>query len=26
VKIQIPGGLREFEILKFTTIYEMTET
>lgn len=26
VKIQIPGGLREFEILKFTTIHEMTET
>lgn len=26
VKIQIPGGVREFEILKFTTIHEMTET
>jgi len=26
VKIQIPGGMREFEILKFTTIHEMTET
>jgi len=26
VKIQIPGGLKEFEILKFTTIHEMTET
>jgi len=26
VKIQIPGGLREFEILKFTTIHEMKET
>ena len=25
VKIQIPGGLKEFEILKFTTIHEMTE-
>jgi hypothetical protein len=26
VKVQIPGGVREFEILKFTTIHEMTET
>ncbi len=26
VKVQIPGGLREFEILKLTTIHEMTET
>lgn len=26
VKVQIPGGLREFEILKFTTIHEMTES
>ena len=26
VKIQIPGGLKEFEILKFTTIHEMTES
>jgi transcription elongation factor GreA len=26
VKVQIPGGMREFEILKFTTIHEMTET
>src|SRR5215472_12298646 len=25
VKVQIPGGLREFEILKLTTIHEMTE-
>jgi transcription elongation factor GreA len=25
VKIQIPGGLKEFEILKFTTIHEMKE-
>lgn len=25
VKVQIPGGMREFEILKFTTIHEMTE-
>src|SRR6266436_3331122 len=25
VKIQIPGGLKEFEILKFTTIHEITE-
>ena len=25
VKIQIPGGLKEFEILKFTTIHESTE-
>jgi len=26
VKIQIPGGLKEFEILKLTTIHEMTES
>jgi len=26
VKVQIPGGVPEFEILKFTTIHEMTET
>jgi transcription elongation factor GreA len=26
VKVQIPGGLREFEILKFTTIHETTES
>ncbi|HXI38484.1 MAG TPA: transcription elongation factor GreA [Bryobacteraceae bacterium] len=26
VKVQIPGGVREFEILKLTTIHEMTET
>jgi transcription elongation factor GreA len=25
VKVQIPGGTREFEILKFTTIHETTE-
>ena len=25
VKVQIPGGMREFEILKFTTIHETTE-
>jgi transcription elongation factor GreA len=25
VKIQIPGGLREFEIIKLTTIHEMIE-
>ena len=25
VKIQIPGGLRELEILKLTTIHEMVE-
>jgi transcription elongation factor GreA len=25
VKIQIPGGLREFEILKLTTIHEILE-
>jgi transcription elongation factor GreA len=25
VKIQIPGGVREFEILKFTTLHELTE-
>ncbi|MBZ5591752.1 MAG: transcription elongation factor GreA [Acidobacteriia bacterium] len=25
VKVQIPGGMREFEILKFTTIHEKTE-
>jgi transcription elongation factor GreA len=25
VKIQIPGGLKEFEILKFTTIHETKE-
>jgi transcription elongation factor GreA len=25
VKVQIPGGMREFEILKFTTIHESTE-
>ena len=25
VKVQIPGGIREFEILKFTTIHETTE-
>lgn len=25
VKIQIPGGLREFEIVKLTTIHEMIE-
>jgi transcription elongation factor GreA len=25
VKIQIPGGLKEFEILNFTTIHEMKE-
>ena len=25
VKVQIPGGMREFEILKLTTIHEMTE-
>ena len=24
VKVQIPGGMREFEILKFTTIHETT--
>lgn len=24
VKVQIPGGMREFEILEFTTIHEMT--
>jgi len=25
VKIQIPGGMREFEILKLTTIHQMFE-
>jgi len=25
VKVQIPGGMREFEILELTTIHEMTE-
>jgi transcription elongation factor GreA len=25
VKVQIPGGMREFEILKFTTIHETAE-
>ena len=25
VKVQIPGGMREFEILKFTTIHETNE-
>jgi transcription elongation factor GreA len=25
VKVQIPGGMREFEILKFTTIHDMTD-
>ena len=25
VKVQIPGGMREFEILEFTTIHEMTK-
>jgi transcription elongation factor GreA len=25
VKVQIPGGLREFEILELTTIHEMTK-
>jgi transcription elongation factor GreA len=25
VKVQIPGGMREFEILKFKTIHETTE-
>jgi len=25
VKIQIPGGLRELEILKLTTIHEMVD-
>ena len=25
VKVQIPGGMREFEILKFSTIHETTE-
>ena len=25
VKVQIPGGMREFEILKLTTIHETTE-
>jgi transcription elongation factor GreA len=25
VKIQIPGGVREFEILEFTTVHEMTD-
>jgi len=25
VKVQIPGGMREFEILNFTTIHETTE-
>jgi transcription elongation factor GreA len=25
VKVQIPGGMREFEILKFTTIHDTTE-
>jgi len=25
VKVQIPGGTREFEILKLTTVHEMTE-
>jgi transcription elongation factor GreA len=25
VKIQIPGGMREFEILKLTTIHQMYE-
>jgi len=25
VKVQIPGGMREFEILELTTIHEMSE-
>jgi len=25
VKVTIPGGTREFEILKFTTMHELTE-
>jgi transcription elongation factor GreA len=25
VKVQIPGGMREFEILEFTTIHELTK-
>ena len=25
VKVQIPGGMREFEILEFTTMHEMSE-